>query len=521
MNGLNSKWDQIRGDVVGGVTVAVVALPLALAFGIASGAGPAAGLYASIFAGLVTSIFGSCPTQVSGPTATMTLVLVSIVSKYGVTGMFLAGAMAGIMQLIMGVLRLGSFVKYLPRPVISGFTNGVAIIILLSQTRDAFQNPIVTVATIATIVLASRYAKRIPSSLFGLAGGILVNELFVHTPHVVGYIPSGLPRLSLPLLPLEQMIELIAPAFTICLLGTIETLLSAQVADDMTGKQSNSNRELIGQGLGNVVSGLVGGLPIAGVIARTTVNTKSGGKTRLSGIVHSSILLLIILVFGPWAQQIPLASLAAILIVTAVRMADIKSIMIIPRASWHYTAILLTTMILTVMQDLAIGVAAGVTLAVVFVIAELTALPLAVDASSKPKTDKDISSLHSDIEVVTLVGPISFVGTHRLMKQLGEESKGRILVLDCTYVPTIDESGIFMLKQLSLHLTEQQRRLYLAGLAEEPFRMLERLGLVNMLGYERVCIDVDTAVKQASQEAATWNTSYAPIENGALALDQE
>lgn len=497
---LSALWRRYRGDVMAGITVAIVALPLALAFGIASGAGPAAGLYAAIFAGFATSLFGGSEVNVSGPTGAMTVVLVHIISRHGLEGMALAGLMAGAMQLLMGALRLGGFVKFLPHAVISGFTNGIALLIFLSQVEPALQSPLITGVTAVTIVLALRYARRsIPPSLYGLAAGVALNELLIRTPHVVGHIPSALPKLSLPLAQLGNVGDLIMPAITIFLLGSIEALLSAEIGDMMTGRRHDGNRELIGQGIGNVVSALVGGVPVTGAIARTAVNVKSGARTRLAGMLHAVILFIIVVAFGPWAERIPLAALAAILMVTAVRMADLEGFRLLARARWTYGATFLVTMVLTVVQDLTIAVAVGVGLAIVFAIVDL-ASPQVQKGPVQRERWRGPLRLPGHVQVVTLGGPLLFVAVEKLWNQLQRVPEGKVLVLDMSAVTTVDESGALMLKRLAEELRAQGRSLYVAGLRRHPLRVLVRLGLLDVLGRRRVTIGVDTALRRAVQE---------------------
>jgi len=503
---MGTLWRRWRGDILGGLTVALVALPLALAFGIASGAGPAAGLYAAIFAGFATSLFGGSNVNVSGPTGAMTVVLVDIIQRHGVEGMFIAGAMAGVMQLALGLLRLGSFVKYLPYAVIAGFTNGIAVIIFLSQADAAWQEPIVAAATAAGMLIALRWFRRsIPASLWGLLAGVLVNELIVHTPYLVGELPAGLPKVALPWPEPGLLGQLLMPAITICLLGSIEALLSAEIGDVMTGQRHNGNRELIGQGIGNLVSALVGGVPVTGAIARTAVNAKSGAKTRLSGMLHAVFLFFLVYVFGPWASRIPLASLAAILMVTAVRMADLEGLRLVPRARWTYGATLVVTMVLTVVQDLTIAVAAGVALAGLFAVAELAkpmvrtrALNAVLGWAERGRTSP--IAVHPDVEVVAVEGPLLFVGVERLREQL-ERLPARVLVLDFSAVTSLDESGALMLGRLAEDLRRSGRQLYIGGVGQQPLRMLARIGVLPTLGRRRVTLSLHAAVVRAGLEA--------------------
>src|SRR5690606_14749537 len=302
----------------------------------------------------------------------MTVVLVDIVNRHGVEGMLAAGAMAGVMQIALGFLRLGNFVKFLPHAVIAGFTNGIAVLIFLSQVEDAWQEPIVAAATAAGMLAALRWFRRtIPPAIWGLLAGVLLDEVLIHTPHIVGELPTGLPQVALPWPDASLWGELLKPAVTICLLGSIEALLSAEVADVMTGQRHDGNRELIGQGIGNLVAAVVGGVPVTGAIARTAVNAKSGARTRLSGMLHAVFLFILVYVLAPLAARIPLASLAAILMVTAVRMADWEGLRLVPRARWTYGATLILTLVMTVVQDLTLAVAAGLVLAGAFAVAEL------------------------------------------------------------------------------------------------------------------------------------------------------
>lgn len=469
---MKKDWHSIKGDIIGGLTAAVVALPLALAFGIASGAGAVAGLYASFFGGLVAAIFGGCGVQITGPTGAMTAVLVSIVSTYGVEGMFLAGALAGLLQILAGFLRIGKLVRYLPQPVIAGFTNGVAILFFMTAIDDALATLSITLITVLVLVISLKFFKKIPESLFGLLVGLLVNELFIHSPHVVGDLPFAIPRLTLGSMPFATIGELISPAFTIFLLGSISALLSAEVTDKMLGVQHDSNRELIGQGLGNLVSSLIGGVPVTGAVARSGINVRSGGRTRLSGILHSIFLLLMVLVFAPVVRRIPLASLAAILMVASVRTADWKSIKLLPRARWTYGAIMIITTILTVVIDLAVAVIVGVILSAIVALFDLSHLPEGKDSGGK----------------ISLHGPLLFVGIEKLKERIKSHSREEDLVLDFSNVSHIDESGALALQELLSAEAGKGKKLYIGGLREKPLRVLERMGIVDKLSKSGVIL---------------------------------
>lgn len=496
-----------RGDITGGLTAAVVALPLALAFGIASGAGAVAGLYASVFGGLAAGVFGGCGVQITGPTGAMTAVLVAVVAKYGVSGMFLAGALAGLMQIVFGLLRLGKFVKYLPQPVIAGFTNGVSILFFLTAVGDAFNEPLITAITVIVIVLALRFCKGMPESLFGLAAGLLVNELLLNSPHIVGDIPFTVPKLTIGIMPFEHIGPLLMPAFTIFLLGSISALLSAEVTDGMLGVKSSSNRELIGQGLGNMISSILGGVPVSGAVARSGVNVHSGGRTRVSGILHAVFLLLIIVFLGPVAKRIPLATLAGILMVASVRTADWKSLKLVPRARWTYGIIMTVTTVLTVVKDLSVAVIVGVVLAGIAVLVELAVSTQLSDMSastSKSKKTVDlksklVSEYPDNVQVIALEGPLFFVGMEGLRTQLGELTEKDIVVLDFSRVPTADETAVLALTDLVQRMQKQGTTVYIAGLNRKTLRMFTRMNVVKRLGRSRVFKGLKGPLRHISQ----------------------
>ncbi len=505
----------MRGDVLGGTTAAIVALPLALAFGIASGAGAEAGLYASIFGGLAAAIFGGCGVQITGPTGAMTVVLVGIVSQYGIGDMLLAGALAGFMQVAFGLLRMGGFVKYLPQPVIAGFTNGVSILFFMTAIDDAFGTISITVITVAVILFALRFFKRVPESLFGLVAGLVVNELLIHSPNVVGAISFGIPKLTLSIMPFGEISHLIKPAFTIFLLGSISSLLSAEVTDRLLGDKHDSNRELIGQGLGNLASSLLGGVPVAGAVARSGVNIHSGGRTRISGILHAVFLMLMVLVFGSVVKRIPLASLAAILMVASVRTADWKSIRRIPRTRWSYGAIMIITTILTVVKDLTVAVAVGITLSGIAVLVELVSSPYGAVVGKKNAKALALPP-HPDIEAIAFNGPLFFIGAENFKRNLREITDKNYLILDLSGVPFIDETGILVLLDIIKGLQEKGKNIYIGGLNRRPLKMLIRMGVVDSLGRNRVFRKMESAIKRAFLDASQDGEdkcAYEPLGN--------
>lgn len=486
------QWKHLRGDITGGLTAAIVALPLALAFGIASGAGPLAGLYGSILGGLVAGLFGGCGVQITGPTGAMTAVLVRVSSQYGLGGMLLAGALAGLMQIIFGLLRLGAFVKFLPRPVISGFTNGVSILFFMTAIGDALETPSITLITIAGILIASRLLKRIPDSLVGLIIGLTANQLFIGSPHVVGNIDLQLPTFSLGSMPFDQLTNLLLPAFTICLLGSISALLSAEVTDEMIGIKHDSNRELIGQGLGNLVATLFGGIPVSGAVVRSAANINSGGRTRLSSVLHSIFLLLMVLLLAPIVKQIPLASLAAILMVASMRTADRKGLRLIPRVRWSYGAIVILTTVLTVVKDLTAGVAVGLLFAGAVALVELARSP-----EGKSVELPALFTKRRKIKIIALHGPLFFVGIENLRRKINDAADAEILVCDLSSVTAIDESGAFALGDLVRRHRKAGREIYLRGMGEKHIQMLTDMGVIESLDCLRIPPEISGIIDEA------------------------
>nr|WP_254449389.1 SulP family inorganic anion transporter [Anabaena sp. UHCC 0253] len=369
---LKRLFGELRGDLTGGLTAAIVALPLALAFAVASGVEPKAGLYTAIVAGIVAAIFGGSPVQITGPTGAMAVVLVGIVAKYGIEKVWIAGVMAGIIQVALGVAKLGQLVKFIPYPVTAGFTNGIAVIIFCGQLNNFFGlqlprsehflpgvgNTLTHVEALnwaavglATVVIASKVLwpkinTTIPGSLVGLVLATGIATYFHLNVPTIGTIPQSLPMLQgIPHGHDFTVIrELINPALALAALGSIESLLSAVVADGMTvSEKHNSDRELIGQGLANIIVPFFGGIPATGAIARTAVNVRSGGKTRLSGVIHGVALAIIVLTLAPLAAQIPLAALAGILMVVSVRMIEWEAIGLLMRATYSDFAVMILT----------------------------------------------------------------------------------------------------------------------------------------------------------------------------------
>ncbi|MCK9479828.1 MAG: SulP family inorganic anion transporter [Firmicutes bacterium] len=497
---MTKSWGHLRGDIMGGVTAAIVALPLGLAFGIASGAGAVAGLYASVFGGFIAALFGGCDVQITGPTGAMTIVLAGVVKQHGVGAMLLVGAIAGLMQVSFGLLRLGRFVNYLPQPVISGFANGVSVLFFMTAVGDAVNAIPITVITVIAMVISMRFFKKMPESLVGLVFGLVANELFIHSPFTVNNLPFGIPKLMLSAMPFDRLGYLIAPAFSIFMLGSISALLSAKVTDDLLGVEHNSNRELIGQGLGNITSSLLGGIPVSGAVARSGANVYSGGRTRLSGVLHAFFLLLMILAFKPVVIRIPLASLAAILMVASVRTADWKSIKLIPSARFSYGLIIAVTTVCTVVKDLTVAVIVGVALSAIIALIELIFLP-----NSKKKLKQDAKRAdfitNCNVDVISFHGPLFFTGIENMKQRIASLFEKSILVLDFSKVPVIDETGAFALRDLIKDLEDKGKMVYIGGIGHTPMKMLNRMGIADKCGNAKFYSKIESAVKKASKKA--------------------
>ncbi|MFN3360066.1 MAG: SulP family inorganic anion transporter [Pseudanabaenaceae cyanobacterium] len=514
----------LAGRLDGGVTAAVVALPLALAFAIASGVDPKAGLYTAIVAGGVAALFGGSPVQITGPTGAMAVILIGIVAKYGLEKVWLAGVMAGIIQIALGVAKLGRLVKFIPYPVTAGFTNGIAIIIFCGQLNNFLglrlpraehflpgiwqtlhhlseaQAASIAVASvvIVTKLLWARLGTSIPGSLVGLVlATLLVWGLHLDVP-TIGAIPQAFPvPHGIPHWQDFGLIrELIGPALALAALGSIESLLSAVVADGMTvSDKHDSDRELIGQGIANVVVPFFGGIPATGAIARTAVNIRSGGKTRLSGVIHSLVLLLIVLLFAPLAAQIPLAALAGILMVTSVRMLEWEAIGLLMRATYADFGVMLLTWAVTICFDLVLAVEVGLIAAGALFIKRMSDLSMAKVPETEVFPPGIPLELGKQIAVYRVDGPMFFGAAERFVTFLRDEPEVRYLILRMRFVPSMDTTGLVALEDIYHDLKRRGCKLLLSGLQTEVRKLLERTGLLDQIGSENCFESTDAAVQ--------------------------
>jgi SulP family sulfate permease len=510
-------------NLLAGVIVGVVALPLAMAFAIASGAKPEQGLYTAIVAGGLTSLFGGSRVQIAGPTGAFIVILAGITGKYGIGGLQIATLMAGIMLLLMGLTKLGGVIKYIPDPVIVGFTSGIGVIIFVGQWKDFFglspaagaehfhekfwalaqafpalhvETTLLGGLTLAVLLISGQILKRIPAPLVAMLIGTCVQWQFqwdgvATIGSAFGGIPQKLPQFQLPAMSVSEALQLIGPAFTIALLGAIESLLSAVVADSMACTKHNSNQELIGQGIANICSPLFGGFASTGAIARTATNVRNGGNSPLAGIVHTLTLIGIVMLLAPYASLIPLSALAAILFVVAYNMSELHRFgHMLRTAPKPDVAVLLITFLLTVFGDLVIAVNIGVMLAALLFMKRMSeAVGIerqAHDAVMEELDDADFT-LPPNTVVFAMEGPFFFGAAARLESALEViHDHTEILVLRLEKVPFIDATGLQSLWDLLDNCKRHKTRLILCGARPNVFEKLRRAGLVGQVGKPNV-----------------------------------
>jgi SulP family sulfate permease len=516
--GLLSKTNWFN-NVLAGAIVGIVALPLAMAFAIASGAKPEQGLYTAIVAGGLTSVFGGSRLQIAGPTGAFIVILAGITAKYGIEGLQVATLMAGVMLVLMGLTRLGGVIKFIPDPVIVGFTSGIGVIIWVGQWKDFFGLPPIAGAehfhqkfwnliqsfpelhlqttalgflTLVTLIVSPRVLKRVPSPLVAMLIATTIQWYFnfegvATIGSAFGGIPQSLPRFQLPSVTFSEVLQLIGPAFTIALLGSIESLLSAVVADGMSGTKHDSNQELIGQGIANIFSPLFGGFASTGAIARTATNIRNGGTSPLAGIVHALTLVVIILVLAPLASHIPLCALSAILFVVAYNMSELHRFSHMVRtAPKSDVAVLLITFFLTVFGDLVIAVNIGVLLACLLFMKRMSET-FVIEQQRHDDLITESGSINFKLPpktvVFTMEGPFFFGAAQHLESALEDvHGHAEILVLRLGLVPFIDATGMQALWDLLDTCKHHKTRLVLSEVRPNVLRKLKMAGLLEQLG---------------------------------------
>ena len=517
-----------------GLTVGLVALPLAMAFGIASGVTPQAGLYTAIVGGFLVALLGGVRVQVSGPTGAFVVIVAGIIHDHGLSGLLMVTMMAGVMLLVLGFTGLGTAVKFIPRPVVLGFTNGIALLIVttqikdflgldlahspsefferigaLSQSLDTF-NPwavALGVVALAIIVLLPRWLPKVPGSIVALAAGTAAVALFQLPVATIGTafggIPSGLPPVSVPAFREDLILPLLQPAFTVAVLAALESLLSAVVADSMTGDRHNSNAELVAQGVANIVVPLVGGIPVTGAIARTATNIRAGARTPVASVIHALTLLLVVLVLAPLAASIPLAVLAAVLFVVAWNMGEWREIPGILRLEAADIAVWMITFALTVMADLTIAVEAGLALAALLYIYRVTETTSVSVATPEYIAAGEVHSLQGKdvppyVTILRIHGPFLFGTTDKLNDvAAGIDGFNPIVILRLRNMTAIDATGLHALERFSGQLRRSGRTLLMCGARHQPEKFLEKAEFIDEIGRVNIVPHVEAALARA------------------------
>ena len=539
----NYDRHKFASDLIAGITVGLVALPLAMAFAIASGVPPQAGLYCAIITGFLISALGGSKTQIGGPTGAFIVVVAGIIAKYGVEGLFTCTMMAGVLLVLLGVTGLGTAVKYFPRPVVVGFTNGIAILIASTQIRDFFGLQLdhvpgdffhrmaalgrafptlnwtaafLAVGSLAVMILCIKFAKRIPGPIlvcFGATALVALLHLPVETIGTrFGGIPSGLPRLSVPSLHYDTMRQLFSAAFTVAMLGAIESLMSAVVSDKMSNDKHNPNVELMAQGVANIFSPLFGGLPATGAIARTATNIRSGAKSPVAGIIHALTLLAIILFAAPLVKNVPLSALAAILMMVSYNMGDWEEIPEILKLSVADIAVWLVTLTLTVVTDLTFAVEVGMVLAALMFIRKVSRTTTVSRVTRDYVEDSRVHVLQGkDIPEYAVVyrvhGPFLFGATDKFAEILNQlESLPPIIILRLRNMTAIDATGLAAIEELADQLQSSGRALLLCGAREQPAKLMHQAEFERHVGKENICASITEAIERA---ARLYEANYA------------
>ncbi|EOU2059242.1 TPA: sulfate permease [Clostridium perfringens] len=529
--------EQFLKDLIAGIIVAIIALPLSIALGISSGVSPEKGLITAIIAGFIISLLGGSRVQIGGPTGAFVVIVFGIIQNHGVDGLIIATFMAGIILVLFGLLRFGSLIKYIPYPITVGFTSGIAITLLSTQVKDFLGLSItktssefipkweayishmnttnlytLAIGLLALIILIfwPKINKKIPGSLIALIVTTLVVFIFNLPVATIGSqfgkISSNIPIPHIPNLNLNTLKALIGPAFTIALLGGIESLLSAVVSDGMIGDKHNSNAELIAQGLANIGSSLFGGIPATGAIARTAANVKNGGRTPISGMVHSITLLLIMLVFMPLAKFIPLTTLSAILIIVSYNMSEWRTFKAILKAPKSDIAILLITFFLTVLFDLVIAIGIGMIVSMcLFMRRVATSIEVnelnESDCSYKSNIDTDMENLKvgENVLVYDIRGHLFFGAVDTFMNTMKEiNDDAKVLVLRMRHTKTLDVTGYKQIKNIALSCKSRNMTLIISELQEQPKKVMRLMGFIDTLGEDHFATNFDEALEKAN-----------------------
>ena len=534
----NYSREQFTKDLIAGVIVAIIALPLSIALAIASGVKPEQGLYTAVVAGFFISFLGGSRVQIGGPTAAFVVIIYGIIAQYGMSGLTIATFLAGIMMILMGLLRFGNLIKFIPKTITVGFTLGIAIGIFSGQLKDLFglnmgavpaefvekwvsyvqhfntiQWPTLMIGMLALLIQIfwPHVSQKIPGSLVAIivtTAIVSFGHLSVATIGDLYTIKAGLPTLTMPNLSFSLIRQMISPAFTIAILASIESLLSCVVSDGMIGSRHRSNAELVGQGVGNMMSALFGGIPATGAIARTAANVKNGGRTPIAGIVHALTLLLILLFLMPYASLIPMSCLASILVIVAYNMSGWRTfIYMLRKAPKSDIAVLLITLFLTVFFDLVVAIEFGMILAAFLFLKRMSDVATVRQWVDKDNLDNEEISEDIDLKrvpkhtvVYEIFGSLFFGATTEFLNFTHEEGK-RVLILRMRNVPAMDISGLEALEETFEICKKKKMTLILSHVNEQPYHVMEKAGFIEKIGRDNICKNIDASLERAESFA--------------------
>ena len=534
----NYTREQFIKDIIAGLIVAIIALPLSIALAIASGVNPEQGLYAAIIAGFFISFLGGSRVQIGGPTAAFVVIIYGIIAEHGIPGLIIATLLAGVMLILMGLFHFGDLIKFIPKTITIGFTLGIAIGIVVGQIKDflglnmgavpaefltklvAYSHNLGSISyiTLAIGILAlliqifwPKVSKKIPGSLVAIIVTTLLVAIFKLPVKTIGdlyTIKAGLPSFSMPVLSFSLVREMILPAFTIAMLAAIESLLSAVVSDGMIGSKHKSNAELVGQGVGNILSALFGGIPATGAIARTAANVKNGGRTPVAGMVHALTLLLILLFLMPYASYIPMSCLAAILIIVGYNMSGWRTfVRIIKTAPKSDIAVLIITFLLTLFFDLVIAIEFGTVLAAFLFLKRMSDIAevrqwtyIGSSEDEKLSEDVDLKYVPKNTIVYEVFGAL-FFGAANVFTSFKHEEGKNVLILRMRNVPVMDISGVEALEEILETCKKRNLTLILSHVNEQPYHAMEKAGFVEKIGAENICENIDASLERAEKLA--------------------
>lgn len=531
----NYSKQQFLKDLVAGVVVAIIALPLSIALALASGVGPEQGIYTAIVAGFIISLLGGSQVQIAGPTAAFATIVAGIVARNGMEGLAAATILAGIILILMGLCRFGALLKFIPFTITTGFTSGIAVTIVIGQLKDFFgvtypsgmpsietmeklkafiagfssfntDALIVGLVCLAILIIAPRFSEKIPGSLLAVIAGILMVKFLPLQVNTIGdlyTISNKLPSFHLPQMSFETIRLALPDAFTIAVLAAIESLLSCVVADGMINGRHRSNMELAAQGAGNIASALFGGIPATGAIARTAANVKNGGRTPVAGMVHALVLALILVIFMPYAAMIPMPAIAAILFMVAYNMCQWRTFAdLLKTAPKSDIAVLVLTFFLTILFDLVVAIEIGILVAVLLFmkrmsdVAEVRSWKYAEDEEEAEQ--EKLRKLPSSINVYEISGPL-FFGAAGIIGQIAVKDHAKCLILRMNSVPALDSTALNALTELYDKCTQKKITIILSHMNQQPMKVMEKAGFAQKIGMENICDNIDDAIARAEQ----------------------